>query len=229
MCGRYSLFTSQTELIDRFGATPERQLARQYNCSPGQELPVITNNHPDRMQFFKWGLTPEWAEESFDLINARAESVRSKRSFAAAYESRRCLVVADGFYEWVETEDGDKQPYRVAFTDDRPFAMAGLYEEWTPPTKQTGLADFGAGGDTATESVTSFTIITTEPNELIETLHHRMAVILSPEEEQQWLTANPDTAESLLDPYPDTELQAYPISTRVNSPSNDDPSIIEPI
>ncbi len=229
MCGRYSLFTPQVKLVDRFGATPEQPLTSRYNCAPGQELPVITTEHPDRMQFFKWGFTPRWAKKSFDMINARAESVRSKRSFSDAYKSRRCLVIADGFYEWVETDDGEKQPYRVAFADDRPFAMAGLYEEWTPPTQQTGLADFGAGGDTTPETVTSFTIITTEPNELIADLHHRMAVILSPDEEQKWLTADPDTAEPLLDPYPDDELQAYPISTRVNSPANDDRSIIEPV
>lgn len=228
MCGRYSLFTPEAELIDRFGATPETPLSARYNCAPGQSLPVITNEDPETMQCLTWGLTPSWAEESFNLINARAESIREKRSFSDAYASRRCLVLADGFYEWVD-RDGSKQPYRVAFEDDRPFAMAGIYERWQPPTTQTGLSDFTEGDAESDDVVESFAIVTTEPNDLIADLHHRMAVILDPREEAEWLQADPDAAESLLDPYPDDELRAYPVSTRVNSPGNDDPSLIDPV
>jgi putative SOS response-associated peptidase YedK len=183
-------------------------------------------------------LTPSWAEEPFDLINARAETVREKRSFADAYDSRRCLVPADGFYEWVE-EDGGKQPYRVAFDDDRPFAMAGLYERWQPPepeTTQTGLGAFGggAGAKGTTESGDdrvreTFTVVTTEPNDVVAELHHRMAVILAPDEEERWLHGDSDEAEDLMDPYPASDMEAYPVSPRVNAAGTDGAELIEPI
>ncbi|AFK19382.2 SOS response-associated peptidase [Haloferax mediterranei ATCC 33500] len=230
MCGRYSLFTPPEELRERFGAVPTRELEARYNCAPGQELPVVTNEASDEFRFLKWGLVPSWAESASignDRINARAETVREKRSFADAYESRRCLVPSDGFYEWVDRGE-TKQPYRVAFEDDRPFAMAGLWERWTPTTKQTGLGDFGSGGPSREqEPLETFTIITTEPNDLISELHHRMAVILAPDEEETWLHGGPDEAASLLGPYPDDELTAYPVSTRVNNPANDTPELLE--
>ncbi len=229
MCGRYTLFTPEKTLINRFGAEPDESLEPRYNCSPGQALPVITGDEPSRMQRFTWGLTPSWAEEKQGLINARAETVDQKRSFADAYESRRCLVPADGFYEWTDLGKG-KRPYRVAFEDDRPFAMAGLWERWTAPTQQLGLGAFGADGS-AGESATleSFTVLTTEPNDLISTLHHRMAVVLAPEEEETWLHGNTEEAATLLDPYPDDDLAYYPVSDRVNSPANDEPTLIEPV
>jgi len=167
MCGRYTLFASAADLEARFAADFGAH-EPSYNCAPGQDLPVITDEDPSAATRMKWGLTPAWADESFDLINARAETVREKRSFADAFERRRCLVPADGFYEWVDGggPDGDrpggdasrggtdKTPYRVAFEDDRPFAMAGLYERWEPPepeTTQTGLGSF-AGAERATRS-----------------------------------------------------------------------------
>jgi putative SOS response-associated peptidase YedK len=247
MCGRYTLFTSAADLAARFGAD-FGAVEPSYNCAPGQDLPVIADQSPDRAARMKWGLTPAWAEESFDLINARAETVREKRSFADAFERRRCLVPADGFYEWVDGggPDGDdgrdggsgKTPYRVAFEDDRPFAMAGLYERWEPPepeTTQTGLDAFGggSGGEGADADdggpVETFTVVTTEPNDLVADLHHRMAVILDPDEEETWLRGDPDEAFELLDPYPGDELTAYPVSTRVNSPAVDAPELIEPV
>jgi len=183
-----------------------------------------------------WGLTPSWAEERFDLINARAETVREKRSFAEAYESRRCLVPADGFYEWVETDTGGKQPYRVAFEDDRPFALAGLYERWQPPepeTTQTGLDAFGGGtsGDTnpTDEPIESFTIVTTDPNDLVADLHHRMAVILDPDDEQTWLAGSPEEVASLLEPYSSAAMEAFPVSSRVNAAGTDGPELVEPV
>jgi putative SOS response-associated peptidase YedK len=230
MCGRYTLFTPPGKLEARFGAEPTRPLERRYNCAPGQELPVVTNDAPDEFRFLKWGLVPSWAASAKignDRINARAETVREKRSFADAYESRRCLVPSDGFYEWVN-RGGSKQPYRVAFEDDRPFAMAGLWERWTPATKQTGLGDFGSGGPSREqEPLETFTIVTTEPNDLISELHNRMAVVLAPDEEETWLHGDPDEVAALLDPYPDDEWTAYPVSTRVNSPANDAPALIE--
>ncbi|WP_101297319.1 SOS response-associated peptidase [Halegenticoccus soli] len=258
MCGRYTLFTPQGVLEDRFDAAFERPTEPRYNCAPGQRLPVIANDAPDAIRFRKWGLVPSWADDESDggFINARAETVREKRSFREPFERRRCLVLADGFYEWVERDGGGKQPYRVAFEDDRPFAMAGLWERWTPPTTQTGLSDFGgggggsggsggsganggdgAGGPAGTQAaegaepdaVETFAVVTTEPNGLISDLHDRMAVVLAPDEEREWLTADPDDAAALLDPHPDDEMIAYPVSTRVNSPANDAPDLIEPI
>lgn len=229
MCGRYTLTTPVDQLSERFDAEPTRPLEPRYNCAPGQQLPVITGDDPGRMQFFKWGLTPQWADSEQGHINARAETVRQKRSFANAYESRRCLVPVDGFYEWADTGDG-KRPYRVAFEDNRPFGVAGLWERWEEPTRQTGLGEFGSN-NTSEESTTheTFTILTTEPNDCISELHHRMAVMLAPERESEWLTATPEAAAELLEPYPDDELTAYPVSERVNSPANDEPSLIEPV
>lgn len=227
MCGRYSLFTGTDELETRFDAD-FRAHEPTYNCAPGEELPVITNERPDEARRLEWGLTPSWADERQGHINARAETVDEKPAFEAAYESRRCLVPADGFYEWVEQE-GSKQPYRVAFEDDRPFAMAGLYERWTPPTTQTGLGDFGGGALTEEEPVESFTVLTTEPNDLVADLHHRMAVILDPETEETWLHGTPEEAAELLEPHPATAMTAYPVSTRVNAAGNDGPGLIEPL
>ncbi len=188
------------------------------------------------------GAGASWADDDTGgLINARAETVDEKPSFQAAYEQRRCLVPADGFYEWVETgTDGDesengsggKQPYRVTFEDDRPFAMAGLWERWEPDdeTTQSGLDAFGGGveGDDAADGpLETFTIITTEPNDRIADLHHRMAVILEPGSEREWLTA--DDPKALLEPYPDDEMCAYPVSQAVNNPANDDPVLLEPL
>ncbi|MFO8115227.1 MAG: SOS response-associated peptidase [Halorubrum sp.] len=242
MCGRYTLFTPAADLEARFDAD-FAGVEPSYNCAPGQDLPVIAGEAPDRATRMEWGLTPSWADESFGLINARAETVREKRSFADAFERRRCLVPADGFYEWVDGGGPDgsggsgKTPYRVAFEDDRPFAMAGLYERWEPPepeTTQTGLGAFGGESGDEGESdadaagpVETFTVVTTEPNELVADLHHRMAVILDPDEEGTWLRGDPDEAAALLDPYPADELTAYPVSTRVNSPAVDAPELIE--
>ncbi|EMA63766.1 SOS response-associated peptidase [Halorubrum lipolyticum] len=242
MCGRYTLFTPTEDLEARFDAD-FAGVEPSYNCAPGQDLPVIADEDPTAATRMKWGLTPSWADEPFDLINARAETVREKRSFADAFERRRCLVPADGFYEWVEGgADGErdgagKTPYRVAFDDDRPFAMAGLYERWEPPepeTTQTGLGAFGGGAHDGGDDddggpVEAFTVVTTEPNDLVADLHHRMAVILDPSEEGTWLRGDPDEAAALLDPYPADELTAHPVSTRVNSPGVDAPELIEPV
>ncbi|AEH36679.1 SOS response-associated peptidase [Halopiger xanaduensis] len=237
MCGRYTLTLERDAFEDRFGATVDDSVGEfepRYNAAPGQELPVITDDAPETVRQLEWGLVPSWADDDCGgMINARAETVDEKPSFRDAYERRRCLVPADGFYEWVETERG-KQPYRVALEDDRPFAMAGLWERWEPDdeTTQAGLDAFGGGlededdDDTALET---FTVLTAEPNDLVADLHHRMAVILEPDREREWLTADDPKAEGLLEPYPADEMRAYPVSTAVNDPSNDDPSLLEPL
>lgn len=227
MCGRYTLFADPGNLASRFDVSVPDWFEQSYNCAPGEQLPVITNTAPETLTRKKWGLTPAWADESFDLINARAETVREKRSFASAYEQRRCLVPADGFYEWTSTDESARRPYRVAFDDDRLFAMAGLYERWIPPTRQSGLAEFATGSTDAADPVETFTILTTEPNGVVSDLHDRMAVILPPEREGDWLHGDPDELTDLLRPYPGAEMESYPVSPRVNDPTNDDSTLIE--
>ncbi|WP_311171714.1 SOS response-associated peptidase [Halobellus ordinarius] len=236
MCGRYTLFTPAGELESRFDATFREPPGPRYNCAPGQLLPVITNDAPDEFRRLQWGLIPSWADDAAagnDRINARAETLDEKPSFRDAYKQRRCLVPADGFYEWVET-DGQKRPYRVAFADDRPFAMAGLWERWEPSHTQTGLGDFGGNAgegdiDSEPDVVESFSIVTTEPNDVVADLHHRMAVVLDPDEESTWLDGDTGAVEELLEPHRGDGWRAYPVSTRVNSPANDNPSLVEPV
>jgi putative SOS response-associated peptidase YedK len=230
MCGRYTIVAQPDDLEDRFGATADRSLEPRYNAAPGQELPVVTNDAPDTISHLQWGLIPAWADDPAignSLINARAETVDEKRSFGDAYECRRCLVPADGFYEWAETDAG-KQPYRVTLDNGEPFALAGLWERWQPPQKQTGLDEFGDGDpDSEADPIETFTIVTTEPNAVIEPLHDRMAVVLSPDGEGRWLDS--DDGKDLLEPYPAAEMRAYPVSTAVNDPRNDSPGLVEEV
>jgi len=236
MCGRYSLFVPPEDLAGQFDITVEEYRPR-YNAAPSQELPVITDQDSERLRRLEWGLIPSWADsrDGGGHINARAESAADKPSFRDSFQQSggdlaagRCLVPADGFYEWVE-EDGGKQPYRVTLDEEGAFAMAGLWAQWRPPTTQTGLDSFGSDSQPETEIVETFTVVTTAPNDLVADLHHRMAVILDPSEYDQWLTADPDEAAALLDPYPSEKMDAYPVSTAVNDPANDSPSVVEPI
>jgi len=231
MCGRTSLFAPAPDLADRFDATVPDAYRPRYNIAPTEPVEVITGGDPGRIQRFHWGLRPSWADaDEAGFINARAETVAEKPAFADAWEARPCLVLSSGFYEWKDTDRGGKRPYRVyrensegrspaggrpGAGDDVAFAMAGIHERWTP--------DDGAG-----EPLDTVTILTTEPNDLIEPLHHRMAVILPEDEEETWLTGGPEDRADLCRPYPDDDLDAYPISTAVNDPSNDSPGIIEP-
>jgi putative SOS response-associated peptidase YedK len=228
MCGRYTVTATQEELEARFDAAFDGEFRPRYNAAPGQDLPVITNEEPGTVKHLRWGLVPSWADDdSGGLINARSETVTEKPSFAAAYGSRRCLVLVDGFYEWVD-EDSAKQPYRVTVGEDEPFAVAGLWERWTPEVKQTGLGDFGSGGpDRSVEPLETFAILTTEPNDLVADLHHRMAVILPEGSESEWLTA--EDPRHLLRTFPPDRMRAYPVSTAVNDPANDSPALVEPV
>jgi len=239
MCGRYSLFVSPEKLSERFDVTVQNFQPR-YNAAPGQSLPVITDDTPGELQSMEWGLIPPWAESRDDggHINARAETLTEKPTFRDAVQQQtegpqavgRCLVPADGFYEWVDIDDR-RQPYRVTLGTNDPFAMAGLWAEWQPPTTQTGLDAFtgGDGADSDPDIVRTFTIVTTTPNDLIERLHHRMAVMLTPDTEQRWLTEPTEAVGTLLQPYPDENMQAYPVSTAVNDPSNDSPVVTQPV
>ena len=235
MCGRYSLFTPPADLARRFDVAVEGYEPR-YNAAPGQSLPVIAGRDTSRVTRMEWGLVPSWADERDGHINARAETVGEKPTFRAAFEradgelaAGRCLVPADGFYEWVD-EDGGRQPYRVRFDDDRPFAMAGLWSQWRPETTQTGLSAFGDGDGPTTDPdiVETFAVVTTEPNDVVADLHHRMAVILPAAAESRWLSAGPGEAGDLLAPYPGDGMEAYPVSRAVNDPANDSPELVDP-
>ncbi|WP_247729972.1 SOS response-associated peptidase [Halovivax limisalsi] len=247
MCGRYSLFTPPADLEDRFDARFERAFTPTYNAAPSQSVAVVPDEAPETIRQFEWGFSPPWGDGD-RLINARAESLSETRAFRSAYEGRpttaggadelaaapasgRCLVLADGFYEWVPTETGN-QPYRIAFEDDRPFAMAGLWERREPPSadEQAGLDAFGGGIDEPTDDpgpCETVTIVTMAPNELVAELHDRMPAILSPGAERRWLRAEDPTAD--LEPHPAESMTAYPVSTAVNSPAADDPSLVEPV
>ena len=214
MCGRTSMVAIGPWVEERFGAKPVHEMVPRYNIAPGDDLPAIENGSPDEIRFPRWGLVPSWVDDLDDWpapINARAETVAEKPSFRDAFAERRCLVLADGFYEW-KGERCSKQPYRVVRPDEEPFAMAGIWETYE------------ANGDVLETTA----VITTDANETLRPIHDRMPVILDRDEERRWLESD-DLADlqSLLDPVDPDTLRAYPVSTAVNDPSNDDPSVIE--
>jgi putative SOS response-associated peptidase YedK len=230
MCGRNSLFVERGDLEARFDAeiVADGGYTPRYNVAPGDGLEVVTNEATDEIDRYHWGLIPFWVDEPEDgIINARSETADEKRVFERAWESRPCLVLSSGFYEWQVPNGGPKQPYRIHRPDDPAFAMAGLWEVWEGPDRDD-KADSGGGHDES-ESIHCVTILTTEPNDLLEPIHDRMPVVLPRDAESEWLTAGPDARAELCRPYPEDDLAAYEISTRVNNPANDDASVIEPL
>jgi len=214
MCGRTSLFAPQSVVEERFGATVDRPLEPRYNIAPREELAVVRNDAPETIDLLEWGLLPSWVDDPSDAprpINARAETVTERPTFAEAFEQRRCLVLADGFYEWQDTRGGS-QPYRVERADGEPFAMAGLFERW----------------ESSTQTEETVTVVTIEPNAVVEPLHDRMAVVLDADDERAWLSDD-ETHQELLEPSPAEQWRSYPVSTRVNDPTNDDSSVIEAV
>lgn len=217
MCGRFSLTTEEQRLNEffRLAGGTERYIPR-YNGAPTQQLAVITGNEPDILQYFRWGLVPSWLKEiskSTPVINARAETISEKATFRRAFKSSRCLVPADGFYEWSRT--GKKQPFRFVMADDTPFAMAGLWESWK-----------GGQG----EIVNSFAIITTGPNNLIEPIHNRMPVILRQKDYDEWLFSNDqESLKSMFVPFPAKGMRMYKVSELVNSVKAEGPELIKPL
>ncbi|GAB5471735.1 MAG: SOS response-associated peptidase [Rhodospirillales bacterium] len=227
MCGRYSITTAPEALRALFAFEERPNLAPRFNVAPTQSVPVVRRDRDGgrHLAALRWGLVPPWAKDlaiGAKMINARAETVAEKPAFRKAFAQRRCLVLADGFYEWRPGKTGKapKQPFRMEFAERAPFAFAGLWERW-------------GRDDGAIESVT---IITCPANSALEALHHRMPVILEPQAFEAWLDPQgAATASSeLLRPY-DQEagaygpLRIYPVSTRLNKATNDDASLLEPI
>lgn len=220
MCGRFTLTLDEDGLRATFpGFEPPKMAAPRYNVAPTQPVLAVPNNRPDKMELMLWGLIPGWAKDTAigsKMINARAETLAEKPSFKHAYKRRRCLILADGFYEWKAISGSRaKQPMYIHLKDRQPFAFAGLWEVWHP-------------GD---ENILSCTIITTEPNEFMADIHTRMPAILPPSAWEDWLDPaekKPEELDRLLRPYPAAEMAAYPVSMLVNSPANDTAECIAP-
>lgn len=222
MCGRFTMTVDPAQLRDAFPWLDIREdWEPRFNIAPTQPVAVVANRGDNRLDFFRWGLIPSWTKDPSignRLINARAETLAEKASFRNAYRRRRCLILADGFYEWkTEASTKRKQPMYIRMKTGEPFGFAGLWEAWNPPDGS---------------QVLSCTIITTEPNELVRGIHNRMPVILERGAYSDWLSPaemNPQDLQYLLKPYPPGELVAYPVSTLVNSPDNDVPACIQPL
>jgi putative SOS response-associated peptidase YedK len=223
MCGRFTLRTSAGAVAEQFGLLEVPQFEPRFNVAPSQPVAVVrmtTDQGQPRRQlaWLRWGLVPAWAKDPAignRLINARAETAAGKTAFGAAMRRRRCLIVADGFYEWRPT-GRSKQPYYVRLRDDRPFGIAGLWEAWE-----------GAGHST----LESCALLTTAANDLVRPIHDRMPAIIAATDYQPWLDPlleDPRLLLPLLRPYPSAEMTAHPVGTLVNSPRNEDPHCIEP-
>lgn len=219
MCGRFSLTKEELEIEKRFNAKfYSNDLVKRYNVAPSQLALVMTDEKPHELQHYKWGLIPSWAKEAsigYKMINAKSETIFEKPSFRNLIKNKRCLVIADGFYEWKPLTLKHKQPYRIGLKGDDLFAFAGLWDSWID--KVTG------------EIIHSFTIITTSANELVAPIHDRMPVILERDDEQKWIGRNisHDEIVKMLASYPKDKMKAYPVSEKVNSPKNDSEELIE--
>lgn len=222
MCGRFTLTVDAESIQMHFPWLKVPDIIEpRYNIAPSQPIAVVPNTGENELDFFIWGLIPSWAKDpkiGNRLINARSETLSEKPSFRSAYKRRRCLVLADGFYEWVK-QPGQKvkSPFYVQMESKEPFAFAGLWETWYSPD----------GSELKTAA-----IITTEPNELVSRIHARMPVILPREAYDLWLDPeekSKDNFDHILTPYPSSEMIQFPVSRIVNSPSNDSPGCIEPL
>jgi len=217
MCGRYTII-DLSRFTDLFPwiRQPETPAAARYNVSPSQDVPIVANTAEPKIDFASWGLVPAWgAGSARPMINARAETLASKRTFKDALRKRRCLFPADGFYEWKTNRFGERCPVYFRLKSGKPFAFAGLWE----PTRLGG------------ELSKTATIITTSSNSLVEPIHDRMPVILMEEDYRRWLEAaekEPGELVSLLKPFPAEQMEAIEVSRAVNSPKNEGPECIEP-
>jgi len=217
MCGRYTISVPDEEFQQRFHAILREMFYNpRYNAAPSQTLPVILNTDASHIVPAKWGFLPSWAKDKGfkPVINARAETAATKPMFRHALAGNRCLVPADGFYEWKQTETG-KVPYRITLINQKPFAFAGTWN----------------AVETEDKTLLTFAILTTEPNFLMKHIHSRMPVLLPERAEATWLDPTKDTKDvmELLQPYRAEEMMAYPVSKKVNIPSIDVPELINPL
>lgn len=221
MCGRFTLTVDPAELQDMFSnyTFPEK-FAPRFNIAPTQPVLAIPNDDKFTADFFVWGLIPMWAKNpqiGSRLINARAETLSEKPAFRGSLKYKRCLILADGFYEWKTVEGRkSKTPFFIHMKDRKPFAFAGLWDSWNSPDGSL---------------IKSCTIITTEPNDLMSLLHNRMPAILHARDYSKWLNPSPQTPDQLmplLKPFPADEMDAYPVTTLVNKPANDIPELVVP-
>jgi putative SOS response-associated peptidase YedK len=219
MCGRFTRKENFQQLAKRLGLQMLPQVEPRYNIAPSQPVACVRAN-PDTQHRewvdLKWGLVPSWANDpsiGHKMINARAETVAEKPSFRKAFKHQRCLVLADGFYEW-KREGKAKQPYYIRFKDHRPFVFAGLWEHWEKE---------------ALPPLESCTILTTNANAITAPIHDRMPVILHPDDYDLWLDLTIQTPQHALKPYASDEMEAFPISALVNNPRNDSPLCIQPL
>jgi putative SOS response-associated peptidase YedK len=222
MCGRFTLTIDPSHLQEAFPwASIPNDLKPRYNIAPSQPFAVIPNSGKNTLSIYNWGLIPSWSKDPTignRLINARAETLAEKPSFRNAYRRRRCLIIADGFYEWKQDPTKkNKIPVYIHLKNGSPFAFAGLWEIWNSPDGS---------------EIRTCAIITTQPNSLMETIHNRMPVILPQDGYQRWLESEeqkPDQLSDLLVPYPSNEMVAFPISKMVNNTQNDSPDLIIPL
>ncbi|MEC1262959.1 SOS response-associated peptidase [Bacillus swezeyi] len=222
MCGRFTLFSEFDHIIARFAI--DQMIAKEeytpsYNIAPSQQiLAVINDGSKNRLGRLQWGFIPPWSKDEkigYNMINARAETLSEKPSFRKPLVSKRCIIPADGFYEWKRIDAKTKQPMRIKLKSNGLFSFAALWEKWQP-----------ANG----KPVYTCTVITTKPNDLMKDIHDRMPVILNRDGEKEWLhPANQDIEylESLLKPYPSDEMEAYEVADLVNSPKNNSPQLIK--
>jgi len=218
MCGRFTI-TSVDDLIDEFGELVlPAELRPRYNVAPTQPVPIIANDNRGAVRLVRWGLIPYWAKDMAignRMINARSETAASKPAFRSAFARRRCLVLADGFYEW-KREGKAKTPFYICRRDRRPFSFAGLWERWKAP-------------DDA--EVLSCTILTGPANDLMTPIHDRMPIIVAREDRDRWLAEErlpADAVADILSPPPSEGYERFEVSRLVNSPSNDTPECVEP-
>lgn len=222
MCGRFTLFTDIEEIKERFDiqGSFDEEYQFSYNIAPSQSvLSVINDGVRNRLGYLRWGLIPFWVKDEkagYKMINARAETIAEKASFRNAYKKKRCLIIADSFYEWKKTPER-KIPMRIKLKNHAPFGMAGLWESWKSPE---GI------------SIYSCSVITTVPNELMTSIHDRMPVILKPEDEKDWLnpsTNDPAYLQQYLKSFDSEQMEAFEVSTDVNSTKNNSPNLIQQI
>jgi putative SOS response-associated peptidase YedK len=216
MCGRYVLSAEPQQVQQEFNLSSTPTLAPRYNIAPSQPVAIITNEAPDELTIVKWGLVPSWSKDpkiGYKMINARSDTAHEKPSFRAAFKRRRCLIPVSGFYEWT-TVDGAKQPHYIYVKDTDVFSFAGLWEVWHSPD-----------GD----EVWTCSILTTDANDTIQKLHHRMPVILDGDNRDFWLDNDSEVDElrMLMKPYDENKIDYYPVSKAVNSPHNDNPTLVE--